>query len=289
MLNKFIKIIYKNPPPLSLPSKELAVWIYQNHFCRGKTKNEITCTKADITNYRSKIALACSSLKKWVSIANFEMNGSVLTTSINGLRISAKENEWQKSGDKMEVWFPFYTLGEDGWLWIEPGMPNTPTYTTLSRFYITIKPEAIIDFIQEATHLMLNPPIPFHIKFARHLLFFEHRRDGCVLYFNRKNEENILKEWQPVFENIARLDGFSDDVIPLTMTVRPGVFYAEDPASEESFGMNRSRIIATAIQKCKKKASLEEWWKALQLEWKKEGLSIEQPWLAKARQGSVKI
>jgi hypothetical protein len=105
------------------------------------------------------------------------------------------------------------------------------------------------------------------------------RSDSAVLYTPRRYADFTF---QLALEIHNRARPYLGDDVPLfTLRLAPGLAFAEDPGTQESFGMSRCRILAhgiwTAYQKgarlpADRLAIVEE-------QFRSEGISLERPWL----------
>ncbi|QXP58985.1 T3SS effector HopA1 family protein [Olleya sp. HaHaR_3_96] len=119
------------------------------------------------------------------------------------------------------------------------------------RVYWNISPEAAGDLVHEITSVLNKYRIPFHFKCLNHPDLYK-RNDSAVLYINVEHLSIVSLLIKPI---ITVLKQSLVNRIPLfTKKIAPGVSIAEDPGLGQSFGMNRSELIAESLIKAKEDA-----------------------------------
>lgn len=114
----------------------------------------------------------------------------------------------------------------------------------LIRFYWNIKPHGAPELIRELTSLFNKYRLPFMFKCLNDPSLYN-RSDCAVLYIEKKDAHLTF---YLVGEIIRKLNSYFNEGIPMfSLPLGKGVSFAEDPGKGESFGMQRSRIIADAI------------------------------------------
>jgi hypothetical protein len=113
----------------------------------------------------------------------------------------------------------------------------------LDRVYLDLRREGTVPFIREATRRLNGAGLAFTAKVVDDPGGFD-RRDAAVLYFERRDRDRALE----AADDLARaLAPFLDDGAPaMTLPLAPGVAFAEDPGTAESFGAHRCLLIAEA-------------------------------------------
>lgn len=124
------------------------------------------------------------------------------------------------------------------------------------RFYFALLPNAAVDFIRHATHVMNRQGTPFRAKVGVLPALFE-RADCAVIYIYG----DTLTQHLPAISAIAsELAGRLRAKTPMfTLRLMPGVGYAQDPRGGRSFGYSRSQLLADVIIEFFRKMKRSPW------------------------------
>ena len=298
-LNEFIKQIFENPSPHDLSVEEKAIWIYQNHFCRRVSNDEMSSPRrrgspdvheipafagmtkgTDQEDFFDMISKKSQTLTTWIDIDASKKENDEITTTFQGLNIKARRGEWRTQNKKIQLRFPHFILGDDSWFrcYFHDGFGKNKKAT--ARLYLNIVPEAV-PYLSEECRKLLKPISEnmMSIKAATNLRYYQLRRDPCVIYFQKRKEPYIPFVLRPLIQKIQKLKSLRDENMPLTCHLAPGVSYAEEPRENGmSFGMHRCRIIAQALQEQSRMTNLQDWICAIDDEWRRHGLMPDTPW-----------
>ncbi len=141
------------------------------------------------------------------------------------------------------------------------------------RFYWNITRDGAPRLVETITREFNRFQIPFRFKCASRASDYP-RRDAAVLYLHARYYPIAALVAEAVH---AQLSTGLDQGTPLfTKRLADGLALAEDPG--ESFGENRSRILAAAMTATRGK-SLDERRAEVRLKFEQRGLSLDQPWL----------
>ncbi len=114
----------------------------------------------------------------------------------------------------------------------------------LIRFYWNLKASGAASLIKHLTVRLNLFEIPFRFKCLNDPAFY-FRADAAVLYVNKRfyrAAAEIVRETYTISLPYLRAS------TPLfTKKLAPGIGFAEDPSTGESFGQNRSRLLAEAL------------------------------------------
>ncbi|OGQ48090.1 MAG: hypothetical protein A3H42_00945 [Deltaproteobacteria bacterium RIFCSPLOWO2_02_FULL_46_8] len=277
MLYNFVTSVFANLPPLDLTTEAKGVWIYQNHFSKlAKAKTPNTTSEEAEEAFFQQISEACRTLVRWEESRKSRPVGDKLLTEWDGLHIKLQQTEWKRKGEKTKILLPYYVLGADGWLRIDPKLNGNDKWG--ARLYLMLKAESAASLVSAISFCVEKPSISFQLKIALSLWFYSLRRDSCVLYFRKEDKDFIIKTFSPIFRKLRKENGLMRESIPLAEKIAPGVFYAEDPEKEMSFGMHRSYLVAKGLDRCGKKIELARFFQVVQDVFSEEGLSPEHPW-----------
>ena len=130
-----------------------------------------------------------------------------------------------------------------------------PQQVDLIRFYWNIKPEGAPDLIQEITEEFNKYRVPFMFKCLNEPSLYN-RADSAVLYLEKKYAHTALYLVKEIADKLKTV--LKDGVPMFSMPLAKGLSFAEDPGKGESFGMQRSRIIADAILTAHEKGIVDQ-------------------------------
>jgi hypothetical protein len=161
------------------------------------------------------------------------------------------------------------------WTFGEPA-PVRP----FGRVYLDVRPATAARAIHEVTEALAG--IPFQLK-CPVLAVACQRVDAVVLYHQRTDRDRVLAV---LVDRWSRLGPLLDPAVPpLTCPVRPGLAWADDVAEQESYGENRCKAIAAAIDGASKV------WPSIGIDARRSllakalstaGIDPEQPWTVPA-------
>jgi len=112
------------------------------------------------------------------------------------------------------------------------------------RFYWNVTRAGAERLVRTLTALLNRYRVPFEFKIAVRSQDYV-RRDNAVLYIAQDLFPAVITLLTAAWPALA---GLLDDDVPLfAKCVAPGLGFAEDPGNGESFGMARSRLVASAL------------------------------------------
>ncbi|HXT23090.1 MAG TPA: T3SS effector HopA1 family protein [Thermoanaerobaculia bacterium] len=151
----------------------------------------------------------------------------------------------------------------------------------MTRIYWHVVEEGAVPLTAAVTTLLNRYQVPFRFKVLAYAGVYT-RADAAVLYFASRYYP-IVAQLVPAIR--AAVDGRLRPPTPLlTLKLHDGVGLAEDPATGESFGMSRSRLIAQAIWDAYARGAQSEEARMMELaiQFDRVGLSLERPHLRAA-------
>lgn len=153
--------------------------------------------------------------------------------------------------------------------------PEDENYNIV-RFYWNIAADGAACLLQELSRRLNRFQVPFVLKCVNdRRLFF--RRDAAVLYINKRYYPVAAMLIEDVHEHVR--PHLEADTPLFTRPLAPGLAFAEDPG--ESFGMNRTRIVAEALWRSYQKghSTAERRLKEVVARFRAQRVSLERPWL----------
>jgi hypothetical protein len=114
----------------------------------------------------------------------------------------------------------------------------------LVLLYWNLRAPGAIKFVDGFTRILNDAGIYFRLKVLNDPAAYT-RSDAGVLYFCKADRNGIAKAVSSLYPSMAPF--LNPDVPAFTRLIAPGVGFAEDPGTHESFGQHRCRILAQAI------------------------------------------
>lgn len=157
-------------------------------------------------------------------------------------------------------------------------LPDYNDEYSVVRFYWNIVSEGATELLQLVSRELNRWQVPFRFKTGIAAAMAA-RRDSAVLYTPRRYAAitfEIVSQIQPRVLPLLR-----DDVPLFTLRLAAGLSFAEDPGTQESFGMSRCRMLAHAIWFAHMQGAqeLERRYAAVAEQFQAGGISLERPWL----------
>lgn len=149
----------------------------------------------------------------------------------------------------------------------------------LVRLYFHVRADAAPLLLRWLSETMNRYQVPFRMKLPDRPALYQ-RADAAVLYCARRYAGIVLRLIGGMPEGVR--ESLSDLPPLFTRPLGPGMGFAEDPWTGESFGMHRSRLVAEAMLALLARGSPSgeaEKWAAMEARFAAEGLSLARPWL----------
>jgi hypothetical protein len=151
------------------------------------------------------------------------------------------------------------------------------------RFYWNVPFESAADLLQLISGGLNLWQVPFRFKVSGIQTIFE-RSDSAVLYVPRRYAQLAFELVWEAYKQIG--PNLRNDVPLFTLRLAPGLAFAEDPGTQESFGMSRCRLLAQGLWLAHLRGvhQADEQLQVIDEQFASEGISLEHPWL---NRGSV--
>ena len=146
------------------------------------------------------------------------------------------------------------------------------------RFYWNVSAEGAALLLERISTELNRWEVPFRFKTGSNPAMLV-RTDGAVLYSPRRYADIT---YELVREIHWRTKQFLRTDVPLfTLRLADGLAFAEDPATQESFGMSRCRMLAHGIWLAHEQGARQtsDRLEAVEQRFRAEGISLERPWL----------
>ncbi|HUI56548.1 MAG TPA: T3SS effector HopA1 family protein [Bryobacteraceae bacterium] len=146
------------------------------------------------------------------------------------------------------------------------------------RFYWNVPAEAAAQLLELISVALNRWQVPFRFKTGASRALFA-RSDSAVLYSPRRYAQityELVSEIHQRMRTHLRAD------VPLfTLRLGKGLAFAEDPSTQESFGLSRCRILAQGIWLAHQQGARQsqERLGIVEQQFRSEGISIDRPWL----------
>jgi hypothetical protein len=156
-------------------------------------------------------------------------------------------------------------------------LPDYSDEYSIVRFYWNISAEGVVELLQLISEALNRWQVPFRFKTGSARATLE-RRDSAVLYVPRRYAQFGFELSSELHERVRLV--LRDDVPLFTLRLAPGLAFAEDPGTQESFGMSRCRMLAEGIWLAHlKSVRPEERLAAVEEHFHSQGISLERSWL----------
>jgi hypothetical protein len=197
--------------------------------------------------------------------------------------IAAMNGGAPSAGAPLHVFFARESRTQQPGFYVANGETPAPSGadSRMTRIYWHIAEEGAVPLTRAVTALLNRYQVPFRFKTLSYSGAYS-RADAAVLYFSSRYYQ-IVARLLPAIRGEVR--GHLRPATPLlTRKLYDGVGLAEDPATGESFGMSRSRLIAQAIWDAYARGlqSEESRRMELALQFDRVGLSLDRPHLRAA-------
>jgi hypothetical protein len=149
---------------------------------------------------------------------------------------------------------------------------------SMVRYYWNVRQEGAAPLVRSLTDKLNRFQTPFRFKIVSHPAMLD-RTDGAILYVSRRYYRIAAEIAQDTHGEIAAM---LDDEIPLfTRRLAKGLSFAEDPGTQESFGMARCRLLAEGLWLAfqEGRSHTEDRLKRVEQHFAGAGTSIERPYL----------
>ncbi|HET9210182.1 MAG TPA: T3SS effector HopA1 family protein [Thermoanaerobaculia bacterium] len=190
-------------------------------------------------------------------------------------------------GAPLHVLFPRESRTQQPGFYVANGEQPAPfgADSRMARVYWHVAEEGAVPLTHAVTALLNRYQVPFRFKTLAYGGVYT-RADAAVLYFAARYWQIVARLLPAIREEVRR--HLRPDIPLLTWRLYDGVGLAEDPATGESFGMSRSRLIAQAIWDAyaRGQQSEESRMAELAIQFERIGLSLDRPHL---RAGSADI
>ncbi len=278
-------------PPLM---NELVMQLYQHCFASryaGQPAPYQPAPTANDPEWVESLARANQSRERWEDewrILHTMPNGHVVAQRGNTSRTLAPGEFINLSGSGMvlsrgtvvRVYVPresrtvqagyYFAFGET--------LPDSNDELSVVRFYWNVSPDGAPQLLRRISGDLNRWEVPFRFKTPSHPGMFA-RTDTAVLYAPRRYAHFTRTLVSEIHSSILPL--LRDDVPLFTLRLAPGLSFAEDPGTQESFGMCRSRILAQGIWQAHTQGArgTAERLKVVEQQFQSQGISLSRPWL----------
>lgn len=273
---------------------DLETLLYRIYHCRRNLINEnnqYMKIYSDNRDFINELSQNNSGTGMWESgwrIVKIENNGQIAAFK-NDLTVWLNRQYFRlKHGDrgKLKVGKYGYVMMPKEFCHLLPGfymvngneLQEENNNDILVRLYWNIQNSHSWMLVKLMSNYLNKLRVPFRFKILSYPIGYP-RADAAVLYIHKefyKKAENSLKNIYLEIKN------FLNSFTPMfAKTMAPGLSLAEDPRNGESFGLNRSRLLAQSLYSIQKEnvTSLEKMVEKIDLNFKKSNINIYYPFL----------
>jgi hypothetical protein len=215
-----------------------------------------------------------------------ELRKNEIIVKRDGLELWVHPNDflkWQKPfdlGTARTLRFPKGLLGLSPGFYRAESSKDWPQRDArrIHRFYWNLTAAGAAPFIRATTSTLNAWNLPFRVKVANHPSRFN-RCDAGVLYLPITDYELAGRVLGRILKAVTSY--LKQGTPALTKMLAPGLGWAEDPPSAESFGTHRCGLIADGmLRACEHgKNTLQSRLEMVEARFKKAGISLEEPFL----------
>jgi hypothetical protein len=146
------------------------------------------------------------------------------------------------------------------------------------RFYWNVSADGVPNLLRLLSSELNYWRVPFRFKTGLNRAMLS-RRDGAVLYTPRHYAEFTFALVSKVHKKVQA--SMEDDIPLFALKLMRGLAFAEDPGTQESFGMARCRLLAQSIWSAHEKGirDADARWHIVREQFQFEGVSLDHPWL----------
>jgi HopA1 effector protein family len=208
-------------------------------------------------------------------------DGESLVVHRDGLDVWVRPEECRADGDEPQEGEPVRLRMPKGLAKISPGFyvavgdRELDEAVPVIRFYWHLTEATAVPFVQAATAALNGDRLPFRLKVVNDRARFD-RCDAGVVYARKEDYAAASRILAKVRELLG--PGLVPSVPALTKLLAPGIGFAEDPATGDSYGLHRCRLVAEGLVgawEARRRDRLE----AVAERFAEEGLDVERPYL----------
>jgi class II lanthipeptide synthase len=146
------------------------------------------------------------------------------------------------------------------------------------RFYWNLTEAAAVPFVSAATAALNDAGLPFRLKVVNDRSRFD-RCDSAVIYTRRGDYADVARVLATIHAAVG--PALREPPPALTKPLAPGVSFAEDPATGDSFGLHRCRVLADGIVAAAEAdaRTRDERLEVIATRFTDQGISLERPYL----------
>jgi HopA1 effector protein family len=274
-------------PPLVI---DLQTSIYDEAYCRPLGSRTEPATNA--VSILEPLSAANAGRDRWESgwsLAQTMPNGHALARK-GGLanvfgpgEIAAANGGTPAPGAPLHVFFARESRTQQPGFYVANGETPAPfgADSRMTRIYWHVAEEGAVPLTRALTALLNRYQVPFRFKTLAYSGVYT-RSDAAVLYFATRYYQIVARLLPAIREEVRP---YLRPATPLlTLKLYDGIGLAEDPATGESFGMSRSRLIAQAIWDAYARGQQTEESRMMELalQFDRIGLSLDRPHLRTA-------
>jgi len=149
------------------------------------------------------------------------------------------------------------------------------------RFYLNSSAESAIELMQQVTHTLNRFKIPFRFKCCTYPVLF-YRLDSSVLYVTKRHYRITAELLLDIYRRLQH--PLEPETPMFTRRLAPGLAFAEEPGTGESFGMLCCRIVAEGLWSASIQGaqSIQARLNEVKKQFERYGIDFEQPYLRPA-------
>jgi hypothetical protein len=265
--------------------------LYQDFYCSGSATPSVDsnqpASEVDSILFVAKLDAANSgrgfSESRGWSVRKLR-DGKMIARR-DGLELAVRPEDFLRRADSRHPATTTALRVPQGLLNVSPGFYmaagdtdlSTNSRTRISRFYWNLRASGAVRFIREVTSTFNAARVPFRVKVANHPNRFN-RCDAGVLYLHIDDYQHIGRLLGKILRGVAT--HLQPATPALTKALAPGLGWAEDPGTGDSFGLHRCYLIADGmLRACEsRKHSMKARLRAVEARFEEERVSLNEPY-----------
>jgi len=274
-------------PPLVI---DLQTSIYDEAYCRSLGSR--TEPPPNVASLLEPLSAANAGRDRWEAgwaLAQMMPNGHAMARKGDLAHVfapgefAAAHGGTPSAGAPLHVFFARESRTQQPGFYLATGETPAPfgADSRMTRIYWHVAEEGAVPLTRTVTTLLNRYQVPFRFKTLSYSGVYT-RADAAVLYFAARYYQIIARLLPAIHEEVR--EHLRPATPLLTLRVYDGIGLAEDPATGESFGMSRSRLIAQAIWDAYARGTQTEESRMMELalQFDRIGLSLDRPHLRAA-------
>jgi hypothetical protein len=278
------------PPLMGELTAQLYQHCFSNRFTGQIARSDAPGPESN-AEWMETLSRANQSRERWEEawqVVHGMPNGQVLAKRGSTMRILAPGEFVNLSGSgivlvpgtPLRIYVPRESLSmQPGYYFVfGETLPDSSDEFSVVRFYWNVPAEGVVELLQFVSGELNKWKVPFRFKTGTSYVMLA-RSDSAVLYTPRRYAQFVFELVSEIHQRVQPL--LREDVPLFTLRLAPGLAFAEDPGTQESFGISRCRMLAHGLWLAHQGRAQhpDERRAIVEQHFQSQGISLERPWL----------